>query len=114
MQRPVKSNSRVEKAGVVHAGIGKASFDAEKIAQNAQAFLDAIQKARNRSKGYVHEKSYHEFNYGTWYFYRCFSNNRITSSCLSEKEFWHTFVLECRRNSFVPNLSKTAGVDTQQ
>ncbi|MEK9639732.1 MAG: 50S ribosomal protein L1 [Alphaproteobacteria bacterium] len=37
---------RVEKAGVVHAGIGKASFDADKIAQNAQAFLDAIQKAR--------------------------------------------------------------------
>ena len=37
---------RVEKAGVIHAGIGKASFDAEKIAQNAQAFLDAIQKAR--------------------------------------------------------------------
>ncbi len=37
---------RVEKAGVVHAGIGKASFDAEKIAQNAQAFLDALQKAR--------------------------------------------------------------------
>ena len=37
---------RVEKAGVIHAGIGKASFDAEKIAQNALAFLDAIQKAR--------------------------------------------------------------------
>lgn len=37
---------RVEKAGVVHAGIGKASFEVEKIAQNAQAFLDAIQKAR--------------------------------------------------------------------
>ena len=37
---------RVEKAGVIHAGIGKASFDAEKIAQNAQAFLDAVQKAR--------------------------------------------------------------------
>ena len=37
---------RVEKAGVVHAGIGKASFEAEKIAQNAQAFLDALQKAR--------------------------------------------------------------------
>ena len=37
---------RVEKAGVIHAGIGKASFDADKIAQNAQAFLDAIQKAR--------------------------------------------------------------------
>ena len=37
---------RVEKAGVVHAGIGKASFEAEKIAQNAQAFLTALQKAR--------------------------------------------------------------------
>ena len=36
---------RVEKAGVIHAGIGKASFDSEKIAQNAHAFLNAIQKA---------------------------------------------------------------------
>ena len=37
---------RVEKAGVVHAGIGKASFDADKIAQNADAFLEAIRKAK--------------------------------------------------------------------
>ena len=37
---------RVEKAGVVHAGIGKASFDSEKIAQNATAFIEAIKKAR--------------------------------------------------------------------
>ena len=37
---------RVEKAGVVHAGIGKASFAAEKIAENASAFIDAIKKAR--------------------------------------------------------------------
>jgi len=37
---------RVEKAGVVHAGIGKASFDASKIADNAEAFLQAIHKAR--------------------------------------------------------------------
>ena len=37
---------RVEKAGVVHAGIGKASFGAEQIAQNADAFLEAIRKAR--------------------------------------------------------------------
>ena len=37
---------RVEMAGVVHAGIGKASFDAEKIAQNADAFLEAIRKAK--------------------------------------------------------------------
>jgi large subunit ribosomal protein L1 len=37
---------RVEKAGVVHAGIGKASFDADKIAQNASAFIEAIRKSR--------------------------------------------------------------------
>jgi len=37
---------RVEKAGVVHAGIGKASFDASKIADNAEAFLQAIHKAK--------------------------------------------------------------------
>ena len=37
---------RVEKAGVVHAGIGKASFDAEKIAENVIAFIEAIKKAR--------------------------------------------------------------------
>ena len=37
---------RVEKAGVVQAGIGKASFDPEKIAENATAFINAIKKAR--------------------------------------------------------------------
>ncbi len=37
---------RVEKAGVVHAGIGKASFAVDKIAENASAFIDAIKKAR--------------------------------------------------------------------
>ena len=37
---------RVEKAGVVHAGIAKASFDADKIAENANAFIEAIRKAR--------------------------------------------------------------------
>ncbi|MBC7133018.1 MAG: 50S ribosomal protein L1 [Roseovarius sp.] len=37
---------KVEKAGVVHAGIGKASFDAEKLAENVRAFVSAVQKAR--------------------------------------------------------------------
>ena len=37
---------KVEKAGVVHAGIGKASFDAEKLAENLRAFVSAVQKAR--------------------------------------------------------------------
>ncbi|MGC6412744.1 MAG: 50S ribosomal protein L1 [Candidatus Puniceispirillaceae bacterium] len=37
---------RVEKAGVVHAGIAKASFDAQQIEENAAAFIEAITKAR--------------------------------------------------------------------
>ena len=37
---------RAEKAGVVHAGIGKASFDQVKIVENATAFIDAVRKAR--------------------------------------------------------------------
>ncbi|PSM15801.1 MULTISPECIES: 50S ribosomal protein L1 [Nitratireductor] len=37
---------RVEKAGIVHAGVGKASFDADKIVQNVRAFADAVIKAK--------------------------------------------------------------------
>jgi large subunit ribosomal protein L1 len=37
---------RVEKAGIIHAGIGKASFDTEKLVENIKAFADAVQKAR--------------------------------------------------------------------
>ncbi len=37
---------KVEKAGVVHAGIGKASFDEGKLVENVRAFVDAVQKAK--------------------------------------------------------------------
>jgi len=37
---------RAEKAGIVHAGIGKASFPDDKLLENARAFVDAIQKAK--------------------------------------------------------------------
>jgi large subunit ribosomal protein L1 len=37
---------RVEKAGIVQAGIGKASFSADKIAENIKAFVDAVNKAK--------------------------------------------------------------------
>ena len=37
---------RAEKAGIIHAGIGKASFPAEKLLENARAFADAIVKAK--------------------------------------------------------------------
>jgi large subunit ribosomal protein L1 len=37
---------KVEKAGVVHAGVGKVSFDADKLAENVRAFVDAVNKAK--------------------------------------------------------------------
>jgi large subunit ribosomal protein L1 len=37
---------KVEKAGVVHAGVGKASFDQAKLVENVRAFLGAVAKAR--------------------------------------------------------------------
>ncbi|MBS0123841.1 50S ribosomal protein L1 [Thetidibacter halocola] len=37
---------KAEKAGVVHAGVGKASFDADKLAQNIRAFVAAVSAAK--------------------------------------------------------------------
>ncbi len=37
---------RAEKAGIVHAGVGKASFEADALIENIRAFVDAIQKAK--------------------------------------------------------------------
>jgi len=37
---------RAEKAGVVHAGVGKASFSAEQLTENVRAFVDAVSKAK--------------------------------------------------------------------
>ncbi|HEY7383665.1 MAG TPA: 50S ribosomal protein L1 [Beijerinckiaceae bacterium] len=37
---------RVEKAGIVHAGVGKASFDEAKLVENIRAFIDAVAKAK--------------------------------------------------------------------
>jgi large subunit ribosomal protein L1 len=37
---------RVEKAGIVQAGVGKASFTAEAITENVRAFMDAVSKAK--------------------------------------------------------------------
>jgi large subunit ribosomal protein L1 len=37
---------RVEKAGIIQAGVGKASFSAEKLIENIRTFADAVQKAK--------------------------------------------------------------------
>ena len=37
---------RAEKAGIIHAGIGKASFEDQKLVENIKALVDAVQKAK--------------------------------------------------------------------
>jgi large subunit ribosomal protein L1 len=37
---------RVEKAGIIHAGVGKVSFESNALIENLRAFLDAVQKAK--------------------------------------------------------------------
>src|SRR5690606_7629515 len=37
---------RVEKAGIIHAGVGKASFDQKALEENVRAFVDALAKAK--------------------------------------------------------------------
>lgn len=37
---------RCEKAGIIHAGVGKASFDEKALAENVRAFVEAISKAK--------------------------------------------------------------------
>ncbi|SNX68428.1 LSU ribosomal protein L1P [Cereibacter ovatus] len=37
---------KVEKAGVIHAGVGKISFEADKLAENVRAFVEAVTRAK--------------------------------------------------------------------
>jgi large subunit ribosomal protein L1 len=37
---------KVEKAGIIHAGVGKISFDENKLEENIKVFLDALYKAK--------------------------------------------------------------------
>ncbi len=41
-----KVEYRVDKTGVIHVGIGKVSFDQEKLRENAQVLLDAVVRAK--------------------------------------------------------------------
>ncbi len=52
-----KIDFKVDKAGIIHAGIGKVSFDAQKIAENAQELLSTIQKLKPSSAKGTYVKS---------------------------------------------------------
>jgi large subunit ribosomal protein L1 len=48
---------RADKAGIVHAGVGKASFTAESLAQNISALMEALKKAKpSTAKGIYFKK----------------------------------------------------------
>lgn len=50
---------RVEKAGIIHVGVARVSFGAEKIVQNAMSVLDAIVKAKPQSAKGTYVKAVH-------------------------------------------------------
>ena len=52
-----KIDFKVDKAGIIHAGVGKASFDAAKIAENAGELLQTIMKLKPSSAKGTYVKS---------------------------------------------------------
>ena len=52
-----KIDFKVDKAGIVHAGIGRASFDAQKLSENAMEVLQAIVKLKPSSAKGTYVKS---------------------------------------------------------
>jgi large subunit ribosomal protein L1 len=58
---------RVEKAGIVHAGIGKASFGSAQIEENIRAFADAVSKAKPcRRQGQLRQARGDFLDHGPW------------------------------------------------
>ena len=56
---------RVEKAGIIHAGVGKASFTDEALAQNIRAFVDAVNRAKAVGcQGHLHQAGFDQVDDG--------------------------------------------------
>jgi len=55
-QKAGKVEYRVDKAGIVHCGIGKVSFDTDKLWENASALIDVILKAKPASTKGIYMK----------------------------------------------------------
>ena len=57
---------KVEKAGVIHAGIGKVSFADDKLAENIRAFVDAVSQGQaRRGQGHLPEKGVAVLDHGS-------------------------------------------------
>jgi len=54
-----KADFKIEKAGILHAALGKLSFEPQKIAENIKAFMEAVHKAKPQTaKGVYVKKVY--------------------------------------------------------
>jgi len=51
-----KADFKIEKAGILHSVLGKLSFDTQKIAENAKAFMEAVNKAKPQTAKGVYIK----------------------------------------------------------
>ena len=57
---------RAEKAGIVHAGVGKASFSEEALAANVKALVDRDQpRQAERRQGHLHQEGVAQFDHGS-------------------------------------------------
>lgn len=61
-----KVEYRVDKAGNVHAAIGKVSFDAAKLVENFRTVNDVLQKQNLSRERYLREKSFRNNYFRTW------------------------------------------------
>ena len=58
---------RVEKAGIVQAGVGKASFSDQQLVENIKAFVDAVVKSKPAgAKGTYRAEDLRELEPGRW------------------------------------------------
>ena len=56
---------RVEKAGIVQAGVGKASFTEDAIVDNVKAFVDSVHQGQAAGRqGHLHEEDFHLLDHG--------------------------------------------------
>jgi large subunit ribosomal protein L1 len=54
-----KADFKIDKAGILHAALGKLSFDTPKIVENVKAFIEAVNRARPQTaKGVFVKKVY--------------------------------------------------------
>ncbi len=65
-----KVEFRVDKTGIVHSPIGKMSFDAGKLAENAQALLAAVVKAKPAASKGIRQENYADVDHGAGHWHR--------------------------------------------